>query len=103
MMTHTLAGQQVTAAGALLALVTRFADLPAAEFEIGSDPYRADLMIHVHNDPPGFEQWREALDLDPQTANLNERNDFQSLSITARRYGARVRLVGYLPAPPTTA
>ncbi|TDU05221.1 hypothetical protein EDD99_3726 [Streptomyces sp. 846.5] len=105
MTTETAARDQANAAGALLALVTQFPDLPAADFDITTGRVETDLRINVHRNPSGFEQWRQALDLDPDTADGSHFPTFQTIEIPGTYAGIRVLLVGYLPLPaePATA
>jgi hypothetical protein len=99
MTTDTAVGEQANTAGALLALVTQFPDLPAADFDITTSRTEADLRISIHSDPSGFEQWRQALALDPDTADGRHYPTFQTVEIPGTYAGARILLIGYLPLP----
>ncbi|WP_042365982.1 hypothetical protein [Streptacidiphilus neutrinimicus] len=91
-------GDQADAARALLALMTQFPELPAASFDLGRY-HSPDLTINVHNDPAGFEQWRAALDLDPQNSIGKPHNTFYAVEVPGEFAGVRLELVGYLPLP----
>ncbi|WP_037605058.1 hypothetical protein [Streptacidiphilus rugosus] len=82
---------------ALLALVTQFPDLPTASFQV--NPYIPELTINVHNDPAGFEQWRESLGLDPQTSTEKDYRTFYAVEVPGEFAGVGVELVGYMPIP----
>src|SRR5581483_4616485 len=83
----------------LWSLATTLPHLPAAGFDVDPEDVRARVAIHVHNDPGAFEQWREALDFDPGTAQSHDYSDFTAVSVTGTYCGVAIRLVGYLPLP----
>jgi hypothetical protein len=94
-----LVSRQADALRALLALVTALPDLPAADFTITTHQAVTDLRVNIHDSPAGFEEWREALDLDPQHADGRRNTTFHSVEIPGRFHGVRILLVGYLPLP----
>ena len=93
---------QTAAARTLLALVTQFPDLPAVGFDITAYPVGANLRVNAH-DPAAFEQWREALAMDPQTAAGEPYDTFHTIEITRDFDGIRLLLVGYMPLPVESA
>jgi len=90
---------QTNDARVLLAMLTEFPDLPAAELTITTRLGGETLHIYVHSDPAGFEQWRQALGLDPQAAGGRRYRTFQSVEFSGRYHDVTVRLVGFLPLP----
>lgn len=96
--TSTRLSSQASTVRALLHLIDQFPNLPAASFDV--QPWRVGsrLEIHVHDDATsGFELWREALELDPESADLSPFADFSALTIHGHYQDTPVRLVGYLP------
>ncbi|RKT18155.1 hypothetical protein BX285_2572 [Streptomyces sp. 1114.5] len=106
----TTSGEQIGAAGALVAILTAHADLPAPRFDL-RETHVPDsgttwgLRATLHDDLNGFEQWRAALDLDPAAVELkhNDGSVLAWLIVTGTVFGAPVELVGFynLPEPAT--
>ncbi|MFI8454198.1 hypothetical protein [Kitasatospora sp. NPDC085464] len=108
----TTSGEQIGAAGALMAILTTHADLPAPRFELwethapDSPSPTWGLRATLHDNLAGFEQWRSALDLDP--AAVKHKHNYGStlawLVVTGTAYGAPIELAGFytLPEPATT-
>ena len=97
--THERLYDQVTARTALLALASHVTDLPAVGVDICPDSDGVRLAVHVHNNPNGFEWWREALSLDPANATTRTHSDFCTVQISGAVGSISVSLVGYLPLP----
>ncbi|WP_369183654.1 hypothetical protein [Streptomyces sp. Y1] len=109
--TATTAGAQINAAGALLAILTTHADLPnpqidLREVRVSAGVWPMGLRIALHNDISAFEQWRTALDLDPDTVDHKHSlgGTLAWLIVTGTTHSVPVELVGYydLPEPATT-
>jgi hypothetical protein len=87
---------QAAARTALLALASHVTGLPAASVDIFTDN-GGELAVHIHNNPDGFEWWREALGLDPAGATSRTHGDFCTVKIGGTVGAVAVALVGYLP------
>ncbi|MDH6705326.1 hypothetical protein P3T27_002036 [Kitasatospora sp. MAA19] len=102
-----MAAAQVNAAGALMAILTAHSDLPAPTvqlqqfFEPATDiPWGAwGVKLSLHRGLTTFEQWREALDLDPATTDHGECNTSRWLSAYGTRHGVPVEVVGFYTLP----
>jgi len=73
-------------------------DLPAPH--VGVSPhYPHRLTLSVHGDLGGFEAWREALGIDPDTVRRNTQSGGTTLLLTGSTTvaDAHVELVGYAP------
>ncbi|WP_042410244.1 hypothetical protein [Streptacidiphilus carbonis] len=90
---------QVAARTALLALASNVTGLPAANVDVNPDHDGVRLDIHIHNNPDGFEWWREALALDPADARFRTHSDFCTVQIDGTAGTVTLSLVGYLPLP----
>ncbi|WP_051942589.1 hypothetical protein [Streptacidiphilus rugosus] len=95
--TRTPLHRQASTVRTLLALIDQYPNLPAADFDVSSSPVGERLTINVHNDPAGFEMWREALGLNPENSELVAFSDFAAVKVFGQTDGIRVRLIGYLP------
>ncbi|MFJ7278148.1 hypothetical protein [Kitasatospora sp. NPDC098663] len=108
----TTASAQINAAGVLLALFTTHSDLPASR--ITSERVVADerdaagapvltegltLGFHCSTSLADFEQWRQALGLDPAGVDLATTGTFAWLDVTTTYAGTPIRLVGYFELP----
>jgi hypothetical protein len=106
---YDTARQLDTAVVALRALVTGFPDLPAADVHIGMvmapDVFEIGVRFAFHHSAEHFEQWRQALDIDPATVQLHPltREGLHDLLGFARYAGSLVELIGYLDLPDLTA
>ncbi|MET9397783.1 hypothetical protein [Kitasatospora sp. NPDC002965] len=107
--TATAAGQ-IAAAGALLAIVHAHRALPTPSPELreisAAGTWSWGVRLSLHDGLDQFEQWRDALALDP--ADVNRKHSYGGnlawLIVTGTAYGVPVELVGYyyLPEPATT-
>ncbi|MFF4813080.1 hypothetical protein ACFY2K_00705 [Kitasatospora sp. NPDC001309] len=108
----TTAGAQINAVGSLLALFTAHRGLPAPR--ITSERVVADerdasgnltltegmtLAFHRDNSLADFEQWRQALGIDPAGVDLSTTGCFAWLDVTTTHAGTPIRLVGYFELP----
>jgi hypothetical protein len=90
---------QVTARAGLLALVSQVTGLPSATVNFYPGDDGGELAIHVHDNPAGFEWWREALGLDPTDAKSHVLTDFCTVTVTGAVGAVAVTVTGYLPLP----
>ncbi|MFB7663962.1 hypothetical protein ACFC1R_08440 [Kitasatospora sp. NPDC056138] len=108
----TTAGAQINAAGALLALFTAHPGLPASRITservvTGERDASAALVrtwglaLGFHRDTAlaDFEQWRQALGLDPAGVDLETTGSLAWLSVTTTYAGTPLTLVGYFNLP----
>ncbi|MFB7620984.1 hypothetical protein [Kitasatospora sp. NPDC056181] len=103
---HTTTSQ-INAAGALLAILTAHTDLPAPVaqvqqfFEPGTDlPFGAwGVKLSLHSGLTAFEQWREALDLDPATTDSGKTGTTRWLSAHGTRHGVPIEVAGFYTLP----
>ncbi|MEW1907237.1 hypothetical protein AB0442_02115 [Kitasatospora sp. NPDC085895] len=90
---------QIRAAGTLLALLTAFADLPAADICLRQPDPSADtgwgVRVDIHAGLAHFEQWREALAVPTETIDHRETTHLAWLRTTAEFAGVPVELIGY--------
>ncbi|MFF2616389.1 hypothetical protein [Kitasatospora sp. NPDC058046] len=102
--THGIAAAQIDAAGALMSLLTAHATLPApvARLEYlrvpGTHDFAWGLDISLHYGVDQFEQWRQALGIDPAGVGLDttESGAFGWLSVTTTHAGVPLKVTGYL-------
>ncbi|MFI9327767.1 hypothetical protein ACIGZJ_09485 [Kitasatospora sp. NPDC052868] len=107
---------QITAAGALMAALTAHPDLPApkisTEYVVTADRdpsgnllLTGGLDFAFHDGLDGFEQWRQALGIDPATVDhdATESGTLAWLTATTTYAGVPLRLVGYYKPPTATA
>ncbi|MFD7829181.1 hypothetical protein [Kitasatospora sp. NPDC059803] len=105
------AADQIGAAGALMAILTAHTDLPAPTiqlqqfFEPATDiPVGTwGVKLSLHRSLTAFEQWREALDMDPTSIDSAEYNASRWLSVYGTRHGVPVELIGYYDLPKPAA
>ncbi|MCZ0980246.1 hypothetical protein O1L60_18090 [Streptomyces diastatochromogenes] len=85
---------------ALRLLATEFPDLPALALDI-STIYPDRLTMSVHDDHAGFEAWREALNITPESVVHDVQGGGRTRVLSARTdfAGAVVELVGYSQIP----
>ncbi|MET8623593.1 hypothetical protein ABZW30_07530 [Kitasatospora sp. NPDC004669] len=108
----TMAGAQINATGALLALFTAHPDLPASRITServvtgerdasGNLTLTEGMTLGFHRDAAlaDFEQWRQALGLDPAEVDLDTTGCFAWLSVTTTYAGTPLTLVGYFNLP----
>jgi hypothetical protein len=99
--------EQVSAAGALLAILTQYADLPAAQLElprfVGDSPFGLvwGVRVSVHDNLSDFERWRERLGFDPAGVEQHQRGAHGWLVVKGTYAGIRVELVGFYDLPRT--
>ncbi|MEV7023237.1 hypothetical protein [Kitasatospora sp. NPDC093558] len=106
--THTTAGTQINAVGALMSLFSAHAGLPAARIT-------SERVVTAERDPSGalvcawglalgfhsvtaladFEQWRHALGIDPAAVEHETTGTFAWLIVTTTHAGTPLTLVGY--------
>ncbi|MFG3051372.1 hypothetical protein ACGFZP_10565 [Kitasatospora sp. NPDC048239] len=100
---------QLSAAGALLAILSAHADLPTPTaglkqfFRPGTDiPWGAwGVTLSLHRGLDAFEQWREALGLDPATTDTGECDTTHWLTAHGTRHGVPVEVNGFYNLPDT--
>ncbi|MFF2659304.1 hypothetical protein ACFVUH_18285 [Kitasatospora sp. NPDC058032] len=98
---------QVTAAGALLAVLSAHADLPAPDaglrqfFEPDTEiPWGAwGVRLSLHRGLGAFEQWREALDLDPSAIDSVECGTTGWLTAHGTSHGVPIEVNGFYSLP----
>lgn len=99
MITRT-ASDQITAAATMLTLVTTFGDLPAAQLSLWESSATWGVRVSVHDGLGIFEQWREALGVDPASVDQDQIGDRGWLvAIGTWGAGVLVELVGYYTVP----
>jgi hypothetical protein len=91
--------EQLTALDALTTIGRTFAHLPGADLQI-SPVYPDVLVISLHDNLDGFEQWRAALGIAADDVDHCQRPGRAHMTLKARTRFARatVELVGYAPA-----
>jgi hypothetical protein len=94
--TVTQADRHQAAVSALLALVRETPATGLAEFHLSD----GELGIQIHDNPAGFEWWREALGLPPDATRLTDYRTFTTIDLPGQVGSLRVRLVAYLPPLP---
>ncbi|MFP1627349.1 hypothetical protein ACLB9X_19780 [Streptomyces sp. 5K101] len=76
-----------------------FAHLPAPGVSV-STVYPDRLELSFHGDFAGFEAWRDALGIAPESVSYREQGVHTRVLTTETDYaGARLRLVGYAKTP----
>lgn len=93
---------QVAGMRAVLALAAENPDLPGVRIASGlvriGDHYQLGVEVAVHNDLHAFEQWREALGVDPDAVTHHtQTGTTRRLEANTVYAGVPVRLVGYAP------
>ncbi|MFJ6139266.1 hypothetical protein [Kitasatospora sp. NPDC092286] len=109
MQTDTTPTSQIEAAGALMAILAAHTDLPETTPQLwqflssGTDiAFGAwGVKLSLHSGLTAFEQWREALDLDPATTDHGELDTTRWLSAHGVHHGVPVELVGFYTLPDT--
>ncbi|KIQ62916.1 hypothetical protein TR51_28945 [Kitasatospora griseola] len=101
-MSTRTAAAQVNPAGALLAMVTAFSDLPAPELHVERLPPAGDggefvwgVNVSFHDSLSHFEQWCQALGLDPADVEAHLDGGTNWLNVFGTWSGVRVRLTGF--------
>ncbi|MEU1287798.1 hypothetical protein [Kitasatospora sp. NPDC005856] len=113
--THSIAGTQISAAGALMSLLTAHATLPAPAVRLeelkvpGTHDFVWGLSIALHRSLDYFEQWRQALGIDPAAIDHDTTKSSTTKSGTlgwleaiTTYAGVPLRLVGYHDPRTTT-
>ncbi|MFI9327808.1 hypothetical protein ACIGZJ_09710 [Kitasatospora sp. NPDC052868] len=106
----TTATGQLSAAGALLAILSAHTDLPTPaaglhEFlKPGTGiPWGAwGVKLSLHGSLTEFEEWREALGLDPATADSGECDTTHWLTVYGISHGVPVEVNGFYHLPDGT-
>ncbi|MFE0459585.1 hypothetical protein ACFW1A_10025 [Kitasatospora sp. NPDC058965] len=99
---------QLSAAGALLGLLSTFGNLPCPDagleriIDTQGLTARWGVALIFPKDVSGFEQWREALDIDPATVTGHEYAKSGWLFALGEFGGAPVKLIGYYDPPKDT-
>ncbi|RKT16895.1 hypothetical protein BX285_1251 [Streptomyces sp. 1114.5] len=105
-----IAGAQINAAGALMSLLTAHATLPTPAIQLehlkvpGTHDYAWGLDVALHRGLDHFEQWRQALGIDPAAVDyeVTTSGTLGWLTVTTVHGGVPLKLIGYLtplPAP----
>ena len=102
MNTTGIAGEQIGAAGGLLAMLSAFSHLPPIDPALHRFAAGWGVRVSIHNGLTAFERWREALALDPDDVDHKQRGTLAWLTGTGTWSGVRVELVGYYDLPDTT-
>ncbi|MEU8512525.1 hypothetical protein AB0C76_13145 [Kitasatospora sp. NPDC048722] len=110
--TPDTAGAQINAAGVLLSLLSAHSALPTATVELqylrvpGTHDFRWGLEVALHNGLDHFEQWRQALGIDPGIIDHDTAvaGTLAWLTATITHSGVPVKLIGfyYQPEPATS-
>ncbi|MFJ6616994.1 hypothetical protein ACIQOW_05340 [Kitasatospora sp. NPDC091335] len=101
--TTAVASDQVSAASALLAILTAHPSLPAPDVQLkvtsapGTYDWTWGLYIALHYGLGQFEQWRAALGLDPATVEQKQHGMTAWLIATGTHSGVPVELYGFYP------
>ncbi|MFE7526166.1 hypothetical protein ACFU7Y_10630 [Kitasatospora sp. NPDC057542] len=99
--TTVLAGEQVNAAGALLALLTSHPNLPAPNIRLnpmqvpGTYEWTWGLHVALHDRLDHFEQWRTALGLAPSAVDQGHRGNTAWLTVAGAYSGVPIELHGF--------
>ncbi|MEU9076645.1 hypothetical protein [Kitasatospora sp. NPDC048538] len=109
--TRPTAADQITAAGALLSLLSAHSALPTVTAELqylrvpGTHDFMWGVEVALHNGLDHFEQWRQALDIDPAALDHDTAvsGTLAWLTATTTYSGVPVKLIGfyYQPEPST--
>jgi hypothetical protein len=101
----TAVHEQAAAAQALVAILTAFPHLPAAELDVTALPGAGQgVRISTHDQADHFERWREALDVDPARINLVALTpDLHVMRGWSSFAGVPVQLLGFLDLLDPTA
>ncbi|MFG2903944.1 hypothetical protein ACGF13_02575 [Kitasatospora sp. NPDC048286] len=110
--TRPTAADQINAAGVLLSLLSAHSALPTATAQLqflrvpDTHDFLWGLEIALHNGLDHFEQWRQALGIDPGAINHDTAvsGTLAWLTATITHGGVPVKLIGYYyrPEPATT-
>ncbi|MEU2231856.1 hypothetical protein [Streptomyces vietnamensis] len=81
-------------------LATEFPDLPAMSLQV-STIFPDRLSLTFHDDCAGFETWREALNIAPESVVQDVQGGGRTRVLSARTdfAGAVVELTGFAPVP----
>ncbi|GAA2810056.1 hypothetical protein GCM10010441_38360 [Kitasatospora paracochleata] len=104
------AAEQINAARAMVTMALAFSHFPAPELRLDRLPQTRDgseyvwgVSVSLHDSLSHFEQWREALGLDPADVEAHLKGSTHWLNILGTWGGIRVRLTGFFtfhdPAP----
>ncbi|MYR28646.1 MULTISPECIES: hypothetical protein [unclassified Streptomyces] len=86
--------EQAMQATVIQALITQHPNLPAADLQAGR-VYPGTVEVSIHEGFVHWEQWREALGVDPAETSYRQHSGFASVEGWAKVGGLSVRLVGY--------
>lgn len=98
-----VASDQVSAVGALLAILTAHPGLPAPDVHMklmtlpGTYEWTWGLYVALHDGLGQFERWRAALGLDPATVEQKQHGTTAWLIATGTHCGVPVELYGFYP------
>ncbi|MET8546729.1 hypothetical protein ABZW03_39855 [Kitasatospora sp. NPDC004799] len=100
---------QINAASALLTILSAHADLPTPKPALHQFlqpntgiPWGAwGVQLSLHRGLDTFEQWREALDLDPATTDNGENGTTRWLTAYGTHHGVPVEVTGFYTLPDT--
>ncbi|WP_405018477.1 hypothetical protein OHV05_17210 [Kitasatospora sp. NBC_00070] len=90
------AADQLRAAQLFVLLVTEHPDLPAPTFNVSSD--MVEMTFYDHRLPApltAFEQWREALNIDPATVGHGVAEDLGWLRVTTQLADLTLRIIAF--------
>jgi len=100
-MTTDTANAQVAAAGAMLAMVTAFSNLPTVNLALERFSDSWGVRLDAHEGLDTFEQWREALGVDPFDVDQDQAGTLAWLTTHVTYAGVPVKMYGYYDAPDT--
>ncbi|MFJ6772632.1 hypothetical protein ACIQOV_16975 [Kitasatospora sp. NPDC091257] len=100
---------QIGAASALLTILRAHADLPTPlpalhqflKLSTGIPWGAWGVQLSLHCGLDAFEQWREALDLDPATTDSGENGITRWLTVYGTHQGVPVEVAGFYTLPDT--
>ncbi|WP_431680140.1 hypothetical protein [Kitasatospora sp. KL5] len=97
----TTTSDQIRAAGALMSLLTALPHLPAPNVQLehlkvpGTPEYAWGINVSLHHGLDHFEQWRQALGLDPADVDHQHHATTAWLTVTGTHSGVPLVLHGY--------
>ncbi|MFF2352465.1 hypothetical protein ACFVVL_22090 [Kitasatospora sp. NPDC058115] len=109
--TRPTAADQIDAASALLSLLTAHSALPTATIQLqylrmpGTDDFLWGFEVALHDGLDHFEQWRQALGVDPATVDHGTvvSGTLAWLTAFTTHCGVPVKLTGFYHRPDTDA